>query len=452
MDYIFYFVVTIGILVVVHEFGHFAAAKLSGMRVDVFAVGFGKRLFGWNKLLGFTWGDLPKDFDGEGHTDYRLSLLPLGGYVKIVGMVDESFDTDFSEKEIKPYEFRAKSTVKKLFVISAGVLMNLILAIIIFWGINFFQGKLVRETTQIGVIEDSSKVWNAGLRTNDKILSINDQNVSSWDEVINGLLMDNLGKDVNLLIERNGETQNILISKEIFSEASQTGMPFNSAFTRPYITDVMKNSPALAAGIEPMDVFLTIDNQKILRSSDVIKIISSNKETDVPLTILRGEDTISTMVNPGIEGKIGISIVDGAYTGPADYQTYGFFGSFYQSISNIGTYTLLTFEMLKTVIAGNVEFNQVFGGPVKIAKFAAQSAESGLTSFLFFLAMLSLSLAIINILPFPVLDGGHIIIILIEGIIRRELPLKVKLAIQQAGLVILLLLMAFIIYNDIISL
>ena len=132
--------------------------------------------------------------------------------------------------------------------------------------------------------------------------------------------------------------------------------------------------------------------------------------------------------------------------------THGFFGSFVQSISNIGTYTALTFQMLKTVIAGNVEFNQVFGGPVKIAKFAAQSAESGIISFLFFLAMLSLSLAIINILPFPVLDGGHIIIILIEGVIRRELPIKVKLAIQQTGLVLLLLLMAFIIYNDIISL
>ena len=99
MDYIIYFAITIGILVFIHEFGHFAAAKFSGMRADVFAIGFGKRLFGWNRKSGFSFGELPKDFDGEGHTDYRLSLLPLGGYVKIAGMVDESGDVSFAEKE-----------------------------------------------------------------------------------------------------------------------------------------------------------------------------------------------------------------------------------------------------------------------------------------------------------------------------------------------------------------
>lgn len=132
MDYIIYFAITIGILVFVHEFGHFAAAKLTGMRADIFAIGFGKRLFGWNKKSRFTFGELPKDFDGQGNTDYRLCLLPLGGYVKIAGMVDESFDTDFADKEPQPYEFRAKSTWKKLIVITAGVIMNLLLALIIF--------------------------------------------------------------------------------------------------------------------------------------------------------------------------------------------------------------------------------------------------------------------------------------------------------------------------------
>ena len=136
MEYVIYFAITIGILVFIHEFGHFAAAKLCKMRADVFAIGFGKRLFGWNKKNGFSFGELPKDFDGEGHTDYRLSLLPLGGYVKIAGMVDESFDTKFANEEPKPWEFRAKPTYQKLFVITAGVLMNLLLAIVIFWGVN----------------------------------------------------------------------------------------------------------------------------------------------------------------------------------------------------------------------------------------------------------------------------------------------------------------------------
>jgi len=141
MDYIIYFALTIGILVFIHELGHFAAAKLSGMRVDVFAIGFGRRLFGWNKKKGFTFGELEKDFDGGGDTDYRLSMLPLGGYVKIAGMVDESFDTKFANKEPQPYEFRAKPIWQKIFVITAGVFMNFMLAWIIFWGGQFLTGK-----------------------------------------------------------------------------------------------------------------------------------------------------------------------------------------------------------------------------------------------------------------------------------------------------------------------
>ena len=137
MDYILYFILTIAILVFIHELGHFLAAKVCKMRTDVFAIGFGKRLFGWNKINGFTIGDLSKDLDLEGHTDYRISLLPLGGYVKISGMVDESFDTEFANTEPQPYEFRAKPTYQKLFVITAGVMMNLTLTLVIFSGINF---------------------------------------------------------------------------------------------------------------------------------------------------------------------------------------------------------------------------------------------------------------------------------------------------------------------------
>ncbi len=162
MDYIIYFAITIGVLVFVHEFGHFIAAKLCGMRAEVFAIGFGKRLFGWNKLTGFTFGDLPKDFDGQGHTDYRLSLLPLGGYVKISGMVDESFDTEFADKEPQPYEFRARPTWQKIIVITAGVLMNLLLALVVFGAINFFNGKAITKTTSIGYVIPNSAADSAG--------------------------------------------------------------------------------------------------------------------------------------------------------------------------------------------------------------------------------------------------------------------------------------------------
>ncbi|MBN1637856.1 MAG: site-2 protease family protein, partial [Ignavibacteriales bacterium] len=171
MNFVIYFIIVVGILVFVHEFGHFAAAKICKMRVDVFALGFGKRLFGWNKLKGFSFGSLPKDIDLEGNTDYRVSLLPLGGYVKIAGMIDESFDKDFLNKQPQPYEFRSKPTYQKIFVISAGVIMNFLLAFIILWNINFFHGEQIAVTTTIGLIHENSPAHKLGFQTNDKIIS-----------------------------------------------------------------------------------------------------------------------------------------------------------------------------------------------------------------------------------------------------------------------------------------
>lgn len=450
MEYIIYFVITIGILVFVHEFGHFAAAKLSKMRVDVFAIGFGKRLFGYNKLSGFTFGELAKDWDGQGNTDYRLCLFPLGGYVKVAGMVDESMDTKFVESEPKPFEFRAKPTYQKLFVITAGVLMNFLLTLFIFWGINFFQGKQVFKSTTISKIERNSAAEKAGFHSYDKIISVNGTHVKDWDEIVDNLLVKS-SADVSVTVERTGQPSTFKISRSLIAEGSQKGFFIFPYPTQPYIQEVMKNSPAEDAGIKAGDIFISINGTELKDNQQAIAIISSSKEKDLQLVYLRGNDTLKTKVNPGMEGKIGIIITD-AYTGNFEYKTYGLFGALSQSVKNIGQYTSLTLGMLKNVITGKIAFNQAFGGPVKIAQYAARSADSGIISFLFFLAMLSLSLAIINILPFPALDGGHFIIILVEGIIKKELPLKVKIAIQNAGFVILLLLMAFIIYNDLISL
>src|SRR5690606_20370944 len=132
LNSLFYFIIVIGILVFIHEWGHFIAARLTGMRAEVFSIGMGKRLFGWNRINGFTKGDLPKDWNGGNHTDYRVSLLPIGGYVKISGMVDEGMDNDLGETEPKEYEFRSKNALQKAFVLSAGVIMNFLLAVLIF--------------------------------------------------------------------------------------------------------------------------------------------------------------------------------------------------------------------------------------------------------------------------------------------------------------------------------
>ena len=451
MEYVIYFAITIGILVFVHEFGHFAAAKLCGMRADVFAIGFGKRLFGWNKISRFTFGELPKDFDGQGNTDYRLSLLPLGGYVKIAGMVDESMDVDFADKEPQPYEFRAKPAWMKAIVITAGVFMNLLLSLMIFWGVNFFQSKQITQTTTIGYVIPQSDADSAGFNTGDKIIAVNGKKVNNWEELTAELFINTLGQDINVRVQRNGQTVSLFVPRSKISEETSDRFLLPKGLSRPTIDSVMNNSPASKAGILSGDVFLKINNVPVYTSYQATTIIKSNKEKNIPVLLARDKDTLSLSVTPGADGIIGVSIGHN-FTGAIDYESRGFFESFYYGWLDIAKMTNLTFSMFGKVIGGQVEFGKAFGGPIKIAQFAARSADTGILSFLYFLALLSLSLAIINIFPFPVLDGGHLLIIIIEGTFRKEIPVKVKIAIQNTGFVILLLLMVFIIYNDILTL
>ncbi|NOX66470.1 MAG: RIP metalloprotease RseP [Chlorobi bacterium] len=451
MDYIIYFILTIGILVFVHEFGHFLAARICKMRTDVFAIGFGKRLFGWNKVNGFTTGDLPKDLDMQGHTDYRLSMLPLGGYVKISGMVDESFDTSFKDEEPKPYEFRAKPTYQKLFVITAGVLMNLFLTIAVFTGVNYFQGKEIIKTTKVGDIQAKSFAYDVGFRTGDKILSINNTPVNDWESVYTNLILSKDESVKKIDVIRDGQQVSLTIPQDSLNKAAQQAFFLPIGEVAPVITDVIKDSPAEDAGIEKKDMIIRIADKPINSTADVIDVISSNPDHELSMVLLRGKDTVVTAVTPSIDGRIGIGLQN-AYMGPSEYKTYSLPASLSQGISDVVNYVELTYVFMERVFAGKLEVGQAFGGPIKIAQMSAESADMGLVAYLKFLAVLSLSLAILNILPFPVLDGGHFVIILIEGIMRKEIPIKIKMAIQNVGFIILLLLMAFIIYNDIINL
>ncbi|HVO72828.1 MAG TPA: RIP metalloprotease RseP [Ignavibacteriaceae bacterium] len=450
LDYIVYFAITIGILVFVHEFGHFAAAKLSGMRADVFAIGFGKRLFGWNKITGFTFGELPKDFDGQGNTDYRISLLPLGGYVKIAGMVDESFDTEFANKKPEPYEFRSKPVHKKIFVITAGVLMNLLLAFVIFWFANFFQGKQIIDTTTIGYVEPSSTADSLGFKTGDVIISVNNVKIDNWNQLEAEMFINTMGKNVNAELRRGNKTVILNIPRSRIPEQSELPLLIPQGLKPPIIDSVLAETPAEKSGIKKGDLVVKINKDEIQTREEAVGIISKHKSESINLFVLRDKDTISLSATPDKEGKIGVLIAQN-FKGKTKTETYGFFESFYYSWRDIERVTDLTFTMLGRVISGEIAFGKAFGGPIRIAEYAVKSANSGISTFIGFIALLSLTLAIINIMPFPVLDGGHLLIIIIEGVIRREIPIKVKVAIQNVGFVILLLLMAFILYNDILN-
>lgn len=450
---VLYFIITIAVLVIIHEFGHFIAAKLSKMRVEAFAVGFGQRLFGWNKVKGFTFGSLPKDIDLGDNTDYRLCLLPLGGYVKIAGMIDESMDKEFLNKEPQPYEFRSAKTSRKLFVISAGVIMNFLLAFLIFWSINFFKGKQHIKTTEVGFLADTSAAYKAGFRTYDKIIAIDGQKVQYWDEIFNLIFIKNMGEDINVNLIRDGKDIDLKIKREMIptNETEVRTFILPSA-TKAYLVQVLKDSPAQKAGLKDGDIFLEVNNIKILTDLQLTSILKANPGKELNFKILRNsKDTLSKNITLTSEGKIGVAIAN-IIDAPIEYKSFGFFESAVESFKDSYSNVLLFFDVIKKVITGKVEFSKAFGGPVKIAQMAGKTAEASFLTFLNFIALLSLSLAIINIIPFPVLDGGHLVIIALEGIIRREISPKVKIAIQNVGFVILLLFMAFIIYNDIINL
>ncbi len=446
-DQLLYFAITIGILVFVHELGHFLAAKSCKMQTDVFALGFGKRLFGWNRINGFTFGKLDESLDLQGHTDYRICLLPLGGYVKIAGMIDESFDTEFANKEPQPYEFRSKSAWQKAFVISAGVLMNFFLALAVFAVINYSNGKRIYHTTEIGYVQENSVANQAGLKSLDNIKKINGKAVRNYEDVINNLLINNAGSDIQIDLIRNGKDTSFTISKSVINDFQKKEELLPVGETGMLITAVGKNTPAERAGFIAADTVVSINSENIFSSAQFSGLIKKAEKKEITVIVKRGDDMFSLYVTPDDNNMIGVGIQD-YYAGKYDILEYGALASVQKGFTDIFHYSALTGTMLKKVITGEVEFKQSFGGPVKIAKYAASSADKGFMAFIFFLGMLSLSLALINILPFPVLDGGHLVIIIIEGLAGKEIPVKIKLAVQQVGFFILMALMVFIIYND----
>jgi regulator of sigma E protease len=263
--------------------------------------------------------------------------------------------------------------------------------------------------------------------------------------------MENSGSSKALKIIRNGADTTINISGDFLAKAAQEPSFLPIGNLRPIIGSVVEDSPANDAGIKVNDIMLRLNNIPLHGTSQVAKIINSNSEVEIPLTILRGSDTVFTSITPGIDGTIGIGY-GAKFMGEVEYENYSLFASVQMGFVDIVQYVVVTFEYMTRVISGQLEVGKAFGGPVKIAQIAADSADMGIIPYLKFLAILSLSLAIFNMLPLPVVDGGHFVIILIEGILRREIPIKIKIAIQNAGFILLLMLMAFIIYSDIINL
>ncbi len=431
MAYIFYFIITVGVLVLVHEFGHFIAAKLSGMKVDTFSIGFPPRAFG--KKIG--------------DTDYCVSWIPIGGYVKIAGMIDESFDTDFVNKPPQPNEFRSRPMYQRMIVVSAGVIMNFLLTFLIFYGINLANGKMFQATTTVGLVRANTAAQKLGFESGDSLISINGKGVKNWENVLTDLYLDNVANPLSVKVDRGGKISDITVPKGAVRPDKDFGLYPNHM--RVQIDAVEPGLPASKVGIEPGDYVLSVDGVSVAADTQLVEMVKSSKGKPIQLGIERGNKVSTISVVPNSDGKIGVGIVM-AYTGPIERFRYNVISAIPAGFDQTVGATGLLLKSIYQMMAGKVSFTKSIGGPIKIAQLATQSAEMGLVSFLGFMALLSISLAVLNILPFPALDGGHLAFLVYESIFRKEVPTKVKLVAQQVGFAVLLLFMAFVIYNDIV--
>ena len=374
----------IGAVVFIHELGHYMAARSIGVKVEKFSVCFGPRLFaftsvrdGWDFSLFFyrkeedgriAWGPiynrLFKQLGRKGSkTEYCLSLIPLGGYVKVAGMLDESLDTQISNKS---YELMSKSRPKQIWFMSAGVIMNTILAFVIFTGLTMQNGKpAVVEGSM--VVEEAMKgypAFEAGIKKGDQILSIQGDEINSFEDLQNSM-KDKIDQSVEIVYLSELKT----VKKTIITKSQ---------------TDPKTGKKVGLLGIIPA----------------------------------------TTMVPASFTESVQIGL---------ERTAFGF--------------SLVTMS-IKMLTSGEASIKEL-GGPLMIGDLAAKTAKQGWTPFLSLMALISCNLAFLNILPIPGLDGGHIFITTIEGIIRRPLSLKVRMAVQQFGMILLLMLMATVMINDI---
>ncbi|WP_076791866.1 RIP metalloprotease RseP [Chlorobium sp. KB01] len=443
----FFFILAIFILVTAHELGHFLTAKLFGMRVDKFYIGFDffdMRL--WKKKIG--------------ETEYGVGVFPLGGYVKIAGMVDESLDTDFQNTKPEPWEFRAKPAWQRLIVLAGGVAMNMILATLIFIGLTLVLGESRTSIKSPAFVEKGSVFETMGMKTGDRFVLVNGKSLPSWEEVLDPELLT--ARTLAYTIDRDGKNITINAPSNIMSRINdQQGLGIRPTIP-PVIDEALAQQPASLAGIKSGGLITAINGFPVTDWTEVVGIISANASKPISITWyymapvqgreisaekLRTEGrAFVTTVVPSKAGKIGISLKQ---TIASERRKLGVGGSILSGINQSWKMSVMTVQGFGKIFSGEEDFRKSVGGPIKIAKIASRSAEQGPVSFLYFLSMLSISLAIINILPVPALDGGQFVLNAVEGIIGRELPFEAKMRIQQIGMALLLALFAFILINDI---
>ena len=432
-------IVVLSVLVVVHEFGHFAVAKFFGFPVEVFSVGFGKRLFG-RKWRG---------------TDYRVSAIPLGGYVRVIGLgPDESTVTEGTSREAPPVGKRWQRAL----VLLAGPLMNLVLAFFLHTTV-FAVGTRVPayelEPPIVRVVEPDSPGAEAGFQPGDRVVAINGRTTSRWRDVLFIFGM-NARETLNVEVDRGGQTVTLRVTPRPSTkyDLGYVGLlPDFGANVRAKIAQVVGGSPAAHAGLKAGDVVLSVAGKPIQGAPDqvftkFVEAVGSAAPGPFPIEYLRDGRTGSVTVTPRKEGdswKVGVQVVGDL---PEVVERFALGQSFVEGWRRVETDFKMTLAVIARLFRGTASMKSM-SGPLDIAKFSGEAARTGAVPFVAFMAAISLQLGIFNLLPIPVLDGGHLFLLTLEGIARRDFSLRVKERILQVGFVMILALLAVVLYNDV---
>lgn len=435
------FIVAISVLVAVHEFGHYLVGRWCGMKVLRFSIGFGK------PVLTRVWG--------RDRTEYCISALPLGGYVKFL---DER-EGPVPERD-RGRAFNHRPVPARIAVLLAGPAFNFFFAVLAYWVL--FVSGIPTVKPAVGEVEPGSYAAEAGLRYGDRLVSVGGRDATDWETVLVAML-DEMVEDgrVPMVVEGEDGRQRSATLDVGGNSARLTepdllfeGLGF-VPWQRPAVIGSLDDSgPAGAAGIAEGDRIVGIDGEPVTNFGDLQRIVAERPGEEVPVDLLRGGDRLTVDVELGVRdadgGEIGFLGV-GIDPGAGDYwymRQFGPFTAIGESIERTWTSTGFTVRMLARMVIGDVSVKNI-SGPVRIAQYAGNSAAAGMNAFLTFLALVSISLGVLNLLPVPILDGGQIVYQTIELVKGSPLSDRSQLVGQQVGILALLLLMTFAFYNDI---
>jgi regulator of sigma E protease len=417
------FVFALGIIIFVHEGGHYLMAKAFDVRVLTFSLGFGRKIFGFTR----------------GETEYKVCWVPLGGYVRLGGETPEESTAD------DPRDFQNKPRWQRILVYLAGPVMNVLLAILliaIVLMVGFGLPFLHEIPPVVGTIEPGSPAASAGLLPGDEITGIAGKPVESWETVAMTLL-ESPGKPVAIAYERGGEARQATVVPRTVPkyEVGDAGM---YPKVLPSISALVKGMPAAAAGFQPGDEVRAIDGRALASDLEFVNYIAAHPGQQITVTVLREGKLLELPVVPKDDGsgkgKIGVSLTLAQRLGPVQ--------AFVESTRYNWNIAKQTLGLVGKLVRREMKAKSALHGPIEIAALSGEAVRQGLPNLLHLMGLVSISIAILNLLPIPVLDGGQISILLVESVFRRDLSLRLKEAVNMVGLAFIVLLMVTVLFFD----